>query len=49
MTSEALEITLDIIKKEKPSLILSDRYVFSNDTEKSKINITTNKKDIILN
>ncbi|AHB41433.1 glycosyl transferase family protein [candidate division SR1 bacterium RAAC1_SR1_1] len=49
MTSEALSTTLNIIKKEKPGIILSDRYVFSSDLEKEKLNIFMNKKDIVLN
>ncbi len=48
MTKDALSETLENIKKYKPWLILSDRFVFSEEKEIEKLNIDTNKKNIVL-
>lgn len=48
MTKEALNETLSNIKKYSPWLILSDRYVFSDDSELINLNIDTWKENVIL-
>lgn len=48
MTSVALSATLDMIRKEKPGIILSDRHVFFDLDTDGKPPLNTNKDDIIL-
>jgi hypothetical protein len=47
MSHEALATTLEVIRTHKPSIILSDRYVFTEASE-TQLDISTGKEDIIL-
>lgn len=48
LSKKALNDTLNAIKKFAPSIILSDRYVFTQESELEELNINSSKKDILL-
>ena len=49
MTRDWLSVTLEMIRKEKPGIIVSDRHVFFDEITDWDIPISTWKNDIILN